>query len=200
VNGLNDVLWVPRFMLPSVHSHLRAVENGTFMADVDIGEMFLNFMLHAGVRPFAGVDVSHYFPGETAERDWERWVRATMGLTSSPYQSIQEGMAFAEEMIFGDRHDPRNPYRWDRIRLNLPGQRDYDPSLPWVSKVRKEDGRIASDLFFLWTTCNQQALRKGKGGRLHRGQQAYCLVSWGCKTPRVSDKTVHKLRELGQGL
>jgi hypothetical protein len=106
VSGLNDVLWVPRFMLLSVQSHLRAVESGTFMADVDIGEMFLNCMLHVGVRRFTGVDVSHYFPGEDGERVWETWVWAAIGLTSSPYQLIQ-GMGFAEEMIFGDRHDPK---------------------------------------------------------------------------------------------
>jgi hypothetical protein len=53
----------------------------------------------AGVRPFAGVDVSHYLPGEGGERVWVTWVQAAMGLTSSPYQSVQ-GMAFTEEMIF----------------------------------------------------------------------------------------------------
>jgi hypothetical protein len=62
VSGLNEVLWVPRFVLPTLRTHLRAVENGTFMADVDIGEMFLNFILHEGVRPYAGVDLTHYFP------------------------------------------------------------------------------------------------------------------------------------------
>mmetsp|Transcript_23389 Transcript_23389/g.35443 ORF Transcript_23389/g.35443 Transcript_23389/m.35443 type:complete len:218 (-) Transcript_23389:5513-6166(-) len=29
--------------------------------------------------------------------------------------------------------------------MNCPGQRNYDPSKPWVSKVRKPDGRIAAD-------------------------------------------------------
>jgi hypothetical protein len=170
VSGLNDVLWVPRSMLPSVHSHLRAVENGTFMAEVDIGEMFLNFMLHAGVRPFAGVDGSHYFPGETDERVWETWVQAAMGLTSSPYQ-------FAEEMIFGDRHDPRNPYRrWDRIRLNLPGQRDYDPSLPWVSKVRKEDGRIARNLFSFVDDLRPTSTSKKEGWKA--AQRAASILSY----------------------
>jgi hypothetical protein len=31
--------------------------------------------------------------------------------------------------------------------MNLTGSPDYDPTLPWVSKVRLEDGRIAADLF-----------------------------------------------------
>jgi hypothetical protein len=29
----------------------------------------------------------------------------------------------------------------------LPGSEGYDPTLPWISKVRSEDGKIASDLF-----------------------------------------------------
>ena len=39
-SGLNDCIWVPRFLLPTVGTHLRAVEAGTFMGDMDVGEMF----------------------------------------------------------------------------------------------------------------------------------------------------------------
>jgi hypothetical protein len=46
VSGLNLTIWVPRFFLPTVRTHLRAVDKNTYMADVDIGEMFLNFILH----------------------------------------------------------------------------------------------------------------------------------------------------------
>ena len=56
-------------------------------------------------------------------------------------------MSFAEERIRGNRKDPVNIFRWDRVRLNLPGSKEYDPKLPWVSKVRKEDDMIAADLF-----------------------------------------------------
>jgi hypothetical protein len=167
ISGFNDVLWVPRFMLPTMQTHLRAVEEGTFMADVDIGEMFLNFMLHLGIWPFAGVDLTHYFPGETDEKVWESWTRAAMGLTSSPYQSVQ-GMAFAEEVIFGDRHDSSNPYRWDHIQMNLPGQVDYNPSLPWVSKVRDEDGWIASDLFSFVDDLRPTSTSKKEGWKAAR--------------------------------
>jgi hypothetical protein len=53
----------------------------------------------------------------------------------------------ADEVIRGNHHaDGKNVFEWVRIRLNLPGDRNYDPSLPWVSKV-KADGRIAADLF-----------------------------------------------------
>jgi hypothetical protein len=54
-------------------------------------------------------------------------------------------MAFAEEVIRGDRHNPHNIFRWDVVRLNLPGSLAYNPSLPWVSKVRNQDSHIAVD-------------------------------------------------------
>ena len=53
----------------------------------------------------------------------------------------------AEEVIKGDRLDSDNIFCWDVVRLNLPGSDDYDPTLPWVSKVRMSDGKIAADLF-----------------------------------------------------
>jgi hypothetical protein len=31
--------------------------------------------------------------------------------------------------------------------MNLPGSAEYDPSLPWVSKVRLSDNKIAANLF-----------------------------------------------------
>jgi hypothetical protein len=43
--GLNPSLWCPWFVLPNTNSHLRTVERGTFMSDVDIADFFLNFFL-----------------------------------------------------------------------------------------------------------------------------------------------------------
>lgn len=79
------------------------------MSDVDLGEMFLNFVLHESVRSLAGVDLTHYFLAGTKNVRWECWMQAAMGLTSSPYQAIQ-AMAFAEEMIWGNRANPSNIY------------------------------------------------------------------------------------------
>ena len=31
--------------------------------------------------------------------------------------------------------------------LNLPGSKKYDPFMPWVSKIRLDDGHVACDLF-----------------------------------------------------
>jgi hypothetical protein len=53
----------------------------------------------------------------------------------------------AKEYILGDRKDPNNVFRWDVVRMNLPGSKEYDPTLPWVSKIRLDDGKIAADLF-----------------------------------------------------
>jgi hypothetical protein len=149
-SGLNNNIWVPRFPLPIIDTHLRAVDGSTFMSDMDIGEMFLNFILHESMQALCGVDLSSFF-GELDEAGtrvklWERWTRAAMGLKSSPYQSVQ-AMLVAKEVIKGDRLDPNNAFRWDKVRLNLPGSRDYDPSISWVSKIRVVDNTVAADIF-----------------------------------------------------
>lgn len=143
-SGLNDVMWVPRFGLPTIDTHLRSIEEGTFLADVDVGDCFLNFPLHRSLRKLAGVDLTHYFPDPNLNTVWECWHRALMGCKSSPYQAVQ-GMTVAEEVIRGQPQDSNNVFRWDEVRLNLPGDPNYDSSKPGVSKIRK-DGRIAADL------------------------------------------------------
>lgn len=143
-SGLNDAIWVPRFRLPTVNNMLRAIDYGTVMSDFDVGEMFLNFILHETMQSLCGIDLTKYF-GE-GQVLWERWVRSAMGLKSSPYQAVQ-AILVAKEVVMGDRFDKSNVFRWDRVRLNLPGTENYDPSLPWVSKVRLDDGKIACDLF-----------------------------------------------------
>ena len=94
-SGLNDCIWVPRFPLPTVATHLCAVEPGSFMGEMDVGKMFLNFILHESMQALCGVDLSEFFgedgPGLQGKSKllWERWVRAAMGLKSSPYQAVQ---------------------------------------------------------------------------------------------------------------
>ena len=43
-SGVNETVWNPWFSIP-VSSHIRDVNNHTFMADCDVGEIFLNFKL-----------------------------------------------------------------------------------------------------------------------------------------------------------
>ena len=44
--GLNNVLWAPHFGLSFVKHMVRCLMPGYLQCDMDIGEMFLNFMLH----------------------------------------------------------------------------------------------------------------------------------------------------------
>ena len=91
VSGLNDTTWVPRFPLPTIQTHLRSVQEGTWMADLDIGEMFLNFVLHSDLRHLSGVDIAHYTDdvGDLGQVVWEAWQRCAMGLKPSPHQAVQ---------------------------------------------------------------------------------------------------------------
>jgi hypothetical protein len=120
------------------------------MADLDVGEMFLNFILHSELWALCVVDLTKY--GDTVEEfetvAWEVWQRAAMGLKPSPYQAVQ-GMMVAEELIKGDpggSGGPTNPFRWDKVHMNLPGSPEFNPALPWVSKIRLDDNNIACDI------------------------------------------------------
>mmetsp|Transcript_12347 Transcript_12347/g.17591 ORF Transcript_12347/g.17591 Transcript_12347/m.17591 type:complete len:112 (+) Transcript_12347:2637-2972(+) len=67
-----------------------------------------------------------------------------MGISSSPYLSCQ-GIAGLKLKILGKRHDPKNPFWWDHVKTNLPGDSDYDPTKVWIGKYRK-DGVLAVGL------------------------------------------------------
>jgi hypothetical protein len=57
---LNDWLWVPWFPLSTITTLARAVEVDTHMDDLDVGEMFLNFILELKARIRAGADLTHF--------------------------------------------------------------------------------------------------------------------------------------------
>jgi hypothetical protein len=44
---LNAHLWCPCFAVATINTMLRALEPGNYMGDIDIGEMFLNFIMEA---------------------------------------------------------------------------------------------------------------------------------------------------------
>jgi hypothetical protein len=111
VSGLNDSIWIPRFALPTVNTHLRAVDEATFMANFDVGDCFLNFPLHKDLRALCGVDLTVFFPITNGDKLWEAWTRAAMGLKSSPYQAVQ-AMGVAQGVMMGDRFSSTNIFRW----------------------------------------------------------------------------------------
>jgi len=133
-SNLNKSLWAPTFGLPTVNALVRGIDESCWMGDLDIGEMFLNFCLHPTLQPFCGVDIKPYFREEvrTDKTLWERWERCMMGLKPSPYNCIK-ALLLAIEFIRGDRRDVKNPFHWENITLNLPGDPDYDPRRPWLT-------------------------------------------------------------------
>jgi hypothetical protein len=117
-----------------VNTMLRTVDENSFMGDMDIGEMFLNFILHESMQALCGIDLTEFFgksDKSTGKKTllWEKRVRAAMGLKSSPYQAVQ-GILVAKEVILGNRTDSGNVFRWDDVRMNLPGAANYDQALP----------------------------------------------------------------------
>ena len=130
-SGLNDALWAPHFGLPTVQHTLRSLMPGAHQADLDIGEMFLNFMLHDSLRQYSGVDLTHLRSEDQSNEEWEaerkklydereRWVRNWMGTTDSPQRSIQM-LLKAKTVAYGRKDNTANPYQWDSVQLNLPG-------------------------------------------------------------------------------
>jgi hypothetical protein len=147
-SGLNASIWAPNFSLPSVESLLREVDQATWMGDVDIGEMFLNFCLDPLLQEYCGVDLRPYLGGETSECTWwERWVRCMMGLKWSPYVCIK-ALLLALEWVKGDLQCTSNPFHWSKILFNLPGQEGYDPTRAWVSRMKcvKGEWTLASGM------------------------------------------------------
>jgi len=143
-NKLNDCVWAPSFMLPTINSLLRIVDWKTFMEDRDVGDMFHKFPLHPNTRGYAGMDLGPLdFTREECSHRWMSWSRNLMGFRSSPYHSIRMALV-VEEVVRGDRYDPNNALQWGYIMMNLPGMKEYKPYMAWVTK-RRADGSLASD-------------------------------------------------------
>ena len=148
-SGLNDTVWAPWFSLPTIDTKLRSVKAGTYMCDYDVGEMFLNFMLHPEIRSHTGVDLTQFYPEELVNKSRSvkaRWERMMMGFSPSPY-FVTKDMLFVERIAKGCRVDEDNVYRLKKVIFNLPGMDSYATTLPWVYKAR-EDGSIAADIYF----------------------------------------------------
>jgi hypothetical protein len=139
-------LWYPWCMLPNTNSRLRTVEPGTFMSDVDIAEMFLNFFLNWYPRKYAGDDLTRYFRDDLVkgkETFWMRWNRIATGIRPSAYFAVQI-MAWLNETVFGDHLDQDNVFRWDAVELNLPGMPSDCHAKPCLYKKRSCDGIITA--------------------------------------------------------
>ena len=156
-SGLNAVVMPPNFFMPSIDTCLRSVVATTWSGDIDLGEMFLNYMLPEIILPYVGIDVTdvllpptinYHDPTidyESNSRVWYRWLRCMMGFCQSPYNAIKASL-HSEEIIRGDRRDETSPFFWDCIVLNLPGHKKYNPSFPWVYKWDSRKEAVAGDI------------------------------------------------------
>jgi hypothetical protein len=144
-SGLNAALWAPSFHLPTIDSLLPALQPGYWQSDIDVSEQFYNFCLDPLVRMYCGLDVTHYLEHSPGKTMWLSWDRCVMGLKSSPHGCIKM-QSLGEEVVRGDPSDPLNPFYFDQIRLNLPGQPYYDPRLARASKIDSRSGQTAGDL------------------------------------------------------
>ncbi len=139
-SGLNDAVWAPNFFLCSVDSALMWANAETWYSDRDLGEMFLNYFLDEALRAYSGVDVTQVKAG--AKAFWLAWGRTFMGFKPSPYIAAKL-FGWTIDIIYGNRDDLENPFKWDSVLVNLPGQSDYDPTQPRICKL---DGHLLACL------------------------------------------------------
>ncbi len=120
-NKLNDSVWAPSFVLPSLNSLLRIVDSNTLMNDRDMDEMFLNFGLDPRVWIFVAIDLRplELFLEECSHRSMT-WARNLMGFRSLPYNSVKMNL-IAEEILKCNRHGSENAFQYNHVHLNLPG-------------------------------------------------------------------------------
>jgi hypothetical protein len=150
--GFNGSVWARNFWLPTAKSATRVLDYNYCGVAIDLGETFLNFPLPRVYRQFSGIDLGQFksdfgdaFKAIPRYLFGVCWERCWMGFRPSPYYAVRFYYC-AEEIIRGDRRAPGNPLRWDRIVLNLPGLREFDPSLPRVAKWNDIWNGIAGDM------------------------------------------------------
>jgi hypothetical protein len=150
-SGLNETLWAPNFYLPTARAAALNMSFSTWMSDMDCGEMFHNFFMDSRIRKCAGIQVdnlpSHQFrPNEQGNSPgYLRWTRLFMGMRPSPYNAVRH-YYWAEEFAKGNPNDEKNPMSFDEVKLNLPGMKDYNPTLPKVMKWNSAAHSVAGDV------------------------------------------------------
>jgi hypothetical protein len=148
-NGLNEKMYTPSFFLPTMGTYLRRLTCGAHIGDFDIGEQFHNYALHERERVFCGVHIPPALVSKLQSEGLDvkplmRWDRLVFGWQTSPYYALRM-LARALELAKGHPQDLESAFSFESVHLNLPGAEGYDPSLPWVLKVRR-DGSTAADI------------------------------------------------------
>jgi hypothetical protein len=138
-SGLNDVCWAPPFWLPTADTAIRQLGFHDHCMDLDMGEIFLNFILPDVLRPYTGVNMAavrsllEALDGQDPVAKAEAWARLFMGFKGSPFNAIRH-FYHTEDFIIGLPSAENSALRWDKIVLNCPGQVDFDPRMLRVYK------------------------------------------------------------------
>ena len=82
---------------------------GSWLADNDYGEQFLNFPLHPDLKKYCGVGLSQLFLDLETKLLVGRCTQNAMGLRPSPYNYVQ-GALIAKHFIMGDPKEKGNPF------------------------------------------------------------------------------------------
>ena len=70
-SGLNSGVWAPHFGLPYVSHTVRSLMPGYCQYNLDVGKMFLDFLLHEEPKRLSGVDVQHGRSTNPTDAKWE---------------------------------------------------------------------------------------------------------------------------------
>jgi hypothetical protein len=152
--GLNEALWAPSFYLPDLVASTWFLDYDSWIFDLDYGECFSNFPQCPELKAYSGISLSPFvdqvrvlLPELLSTHGsvlWIHWTRLFMGCTSSPFVAVRY-VYWLDEMSRGNPCDPKNPFRYNCVRLNLPGMPEFDPSRPKVMKWDSVRGCVAAD-------------------------------------------------------
>jgi hypothetical protein len=152
---LNEKLFAPSFWLPNATTASRPLMYYSWMADGDMGEMFLNFPMDKKLRCRSGIDVTQMAAAHmpslplsarlSQDRVLLRWERLFMGMRPSPYNAVRY-FYWGEELARGNPKDLSNPFAYSEVVLNLPGMTSYDPTMPHVYKWNSRVKRVAGEM------------------------------------------------------
>jgi hypothetical protein len=145
--GVNETVFAPNFFLPTLDTLIRRLPNNAWLGDFDVGEMFHNFSLHHAHRGYHGVNFPQPLWKEFGAR-FGVWVRLPMGFRSSPYIAGRV-QTRALEIARGHPSTEGNPFGFGEVKLNLPMSTEYDPTQPWVQKIRGDGGPAGDVLMYV---------------------------------------------------
>ena len=157
-SGLTDALWAPSFWLPNAVSMLRSLSFGHKSVDIDLGKHFLNHPIHETLVSLSAIDLTpfraqiakdlpHLSPNlhDKGTPIYGAWSRAWMGAKPSPEWAVRFYYV-AEEFVRGNQTDKANPFFFDKVVVNAPGDPTFNPGLPWVFKYDSIKKRVAGDV------------------------------------------------------